>query len=91
MEKKVNQKLVVWIIVFVIVVLVTLFATAKLINSSKVVEEIIAPIPYYPNENMVKIFKNNSEDQIFTQTVDMVKQGKIQIKSGFTDKSCNGI
>lgn len=80
MEKKVNQKLIVWIIIFVIIILVSLFSTVKLINSSKVEEEIIAPIPYYPNENMVKIFKNDAEDQIFTQTVDMVKQGKIQIK-----------
>lgn len=80
MEKKVNQKLIVWIIIFVIIILVSLFSTVKLINSSKVEEEIIASIPYYPNENMVKIFKNDAEDQIFTQTVDMVKQGKIQIK-----------
>lgn len=54
MEKKVNQKLIVWIIIFVIIILVSLFSTVKLINSSKVEEEIIAPIPYYPNENMVK-------------------------------------
>jgi len=80
MGKKVNQKLVVWIIIFVILILVSLFATAKLINSSRGEEETIAPIPYYPNENMVKIFKNNSEDVGFTQIVDMVKQGKIQIK-----------
>lgn len=77
MEKAINSRLIIWVVVGVVVILIMYGLFLKL-NRTRNHHNI--QLLYYPTKCMTKIFKNSTHNESITHIVDKIADGKVQIR-----------
>jgi hypothetical protein len=78
MDRLLNTRLIIWIIIVVSILFIIYGVIVKINNRSRIQQSI--ELTYFPKKNMTKIFKNATENASFTHIVDKIANGKIQLK-----------
>lgn len=86
MDKVLSDRLIFWMAILLTMIFISNVIYFKTNNKSVYKEEYVNRVDpdilqdYFPTRPMKKIFKNESKNESFTHLVDLVKDGKVQIK-----------